>query len=76
MGSSGGVERMRQSMRVCNNCPQLSITEKEQDRLRSMGIEKFHICYRYGKRVFHWSNGKYHDPNIYPCSECINENKN
>lgn len=61
--------------RTCNKCPQLSISEKEQGRLRAMGEERFHMCCKYGKRVLHWSNGRNHGINIHPCSECINENK-
>lgn len=61
---------------TCNNCPQLNITEDEQERLKLYGEEKFHICCKYGKRLFHWSTGKNHDRNIYPCSECIADTKN
>ena len=56
---------------TCNDCPQLNITENEQLLLRLKGEEKFHLCYKYGKRVCHWSNKKgNHDPRIYPCAEC------
>ena len=54
----------------CNNCPQLSITESVQERLRLHGEERFHMCYKYGKRLFHWDTGSNHSRNIYPCSEC------
>ena len=60
-------------LRTCNNCPYLNITEEEQDRLRELGEVMFHICNRYGKRVFHYDNMRNHDANIYPCSECIHE---
>ena len=56
---------------TCNRCPQLNITEDEQDKLRLHGEDKFHLCYKYGKQVFHWSSGRNHDRNIYPCSECV-----
>lgn len=58
---------------VCNNCKYLSVTEAEQNRLHKLGIEKVHICNKYGKRVFHMSARKYHDLNIYPCQECKQE---
>lgn len=61
---------------ICNNCPQLSITEAEQERLRLHGEERFHLCYKYGKRLFHWDIGRNHDENIYPCSECEADMKN
>ena len=44
---------------TCNNCPQLSITEAEQERLRLHGEERFH-----------WDTGRNRTRNIYPCSEC------
>ena len=55
---------------TCNNCPQLSITEAEQERLRLHGEEKFHLCCRYGKRLYHYSKENKHHKNIYPCAEC------
>ena len=61
---------------TCNNCPQLSITEAEQERLRFHGEEMFHMCYKYGKRLFHWDTGRNHNRNIYPCSECEADMKN
>ena len=55
---------------TCNNCPQLSLTEEEQEQLKLHGEERFHMCCKYGKRLYHWDAGKNHDRNIYPCSEC------
>lgn len=72
-GKQDKVERVPFSEPTCNDCPQLNVTESEQDRLRTVGVEKFHLCNKYGKRVFHWSSGKNHDTNIYPCSECKND---
>lgn len=63
---------------ICNNCPQLGITESVQERLRlhGGGEERFRMCYKYGKRLFHWDIGRNHDGNIYPCSECEADMKN
>lgn len=61
---------------TCNNCPQLSITEAEQERFRLHGEERFHMCYKYGKRLFHWDTGRNHDGNIYPCLACEADMKN
>ena len=61
---------------TCNNCPQLSMTEAEQKRLRLYGEERFHMCYKYGKRLFHWDTGRNHDGNIYLCSACEADMKN
>ena len=55
----------------CNYCYYLNITEFEQDRLKSNGIRKNHICLKYGKRVFHNANTKNHSSRLYPCSECV-----
>lgn len=57
-------------MKICNNCPQLSLTEEEQNRLHLSGIEKPHMCRKYNQRVFHKTNKPNHEPTIYPCSEC------
>ena len=61
---------------ICNNCPQLSMTEAEQKRLRLYGEERLHMCYKYGKRLFHCDTGRNHDGNIYPCSACEADMKN
>ena len=61
---------------TCNNCPQLSITEAEQERFRLHGEERFHMCYKYGERLFHWDTGRNHNGNIYPCSDCEADMKN
>ncbi len=60
----------------CNYCPQLNITEKEQNILKLQGEEKFHLCCKYGKRLFHRSTEKNHDGRIYPCYECRTEMDN
>lgn len=57
----------------CNYCPCLNITEFEQDKLKSNGIRKNHICLKYSKRVVHNANTKNHSPRLYPCAECVTD---
>ena len=57
-------------MRIYNDCPYLSITESAQDELRLMGIEKNHMCLKFGQRVYHRATKKEHSDIIYPCFEC------
>lgn len=57
----------------CNNCKHLNITEVEQQR---EGTCSPHICTKYNKRVLHMTANRNHSGYIYPCDECIKENKN
>ena len=68
-------------MRDCNKCEYLNITETEQNYIRKVLKKTFdHTCTKYNKRVFHNHNGfemrtKNHSSYIYPCEECLKENK-
>lgn len=55
----------------CNDCPHLSLTEAEQNEIKSKGGGcPPHICKKYRKRVFHYP---YMHPLIHPCEECKKE---
>lgn len=57
---------------TCNNCLYLNLTEEEQDRWYKQTSEmRFHICEKFHKRLFHFSerSGNLH-PNLECCSEC------
>lgn len=58
----------------CNDCYHLSITEREQNRLKSKErLLQLHICLKYHKIVHHRACIREHDPYLYPCDECIAE---
>lgn len=53
----------------CNDCPHLSITEEQQERLWRVAGKKAmfpHICTKYRERVLHYP---YHEPMIHPCEK-------
>lgn len=56
----------------CNNCIYLNMTEFEQRILKDNTLK--HICTKYNKRVFHYSQSgeAYY---IYPCQECLNNRR-
>ena len=58
----------------CNNCKWLDLTEKEQQELGDK-CHRYHYCTYYRKRVIHETNNLIHNPNLYPCKECENDNK-
>lgn len=58
----------------CNDCYHLSITEKEQTRLKSEGKPlRLHVCLKYNKTVYHRARTQEHDSYLYPCDECVAE---
>ena len=60
----------------CNDCPYLSITEEQQERMWRMGKRKAmfpHICQKYNERVLHYP---YIEPMIHPCRQCEKEKEN
>lgn len=57
----------------CNNCPYISITEEQQERLWKTSKKKTmlpHMCTKYDQRVFHYP---YEEPMIHPCQQCEEE---
>ena len=59
----------------CNNCPHLSITEEQQERLwRAAGKMAMlpHVCTKYNERVLHYP---YREPMIHPCKQCEEERR-
>lgn len=57
----------------CNNCPHLSITEEQQERLWRTTNKKAmppHMCTKYNQRLLHYP---YEEPMIHPCQQCEEE---
>ncbi len=57
----------------CNYCSYLSISETRQNALKKQGEIRLHICLKFNKRVFHYTNTKDHAPYLCPCAECVAE---
>lgn len=58
-------------VKPCNGCEHLSLTEAEQDAVKSQGGGcPPHICRKYNKRVTHYP---FREPQIHPCEECVKE---
>lgn len=58
----------------CNNCRYLNFTEKEQQVYGINSYKKDHRCKCYDRPVYHQTNSFRHDPYIYPCEECREDN--
>lgn len=58
----------------CNNCRWLNITEEEQQIVKHRSYANEHSCMYYGTRVIHRAHSHRHDPFIYPCDRCYNDN--
>lgn len=57
----------------CNDCKWLNITESDQERVKRRTLATEHACLFYGTRVIHWANNIRHDPFIFPCQECVDD---
>ncbi len=58
-------------MKDCNDCIYININEDEQNEIFKNTLEKpAHICKKYNKRLFHFSNSIKHSPTIKPLDEC------
>lgn len=58
----------------CNDCGYLNFTEKEQQVYGINSYKKDHRCKCYDRPVYHRTNSAKHDPYIYPCDECREDN--
>lgn len=58
----------------CNDCGYLNYTEKEQRDYGINSYKKDHRCKCYDRPVYHITNSANHDPYIYPCDECREDN--
>jgi hypothetical protein len=57
----------------CNDCKWLDLTEREEQELEDK-CHRLHFCRYYNQRVFHRVRTVKHDPYLYPCKKCENEN--
>jgi len=56
-------------MKNCNSCAWINVTEQHQTNKKEP-----HKCNFYEVKLFHrCNNPKDHEPNIYPCCDCIND---
>lgn len=58
----------------CNDCGHLNYIEKEQRDYGINSYKKDHRCKCYDRPVYHRTNSANHDPYIYPCDECREDN--
>lgn len=58
----------------CNDCGYLNYTEKEQQAYGAKSYKKDHRCNCYNRPVYHRASFRNHDPYIYPCDECREDN--
>ena len=58
----------------CNDCGYLNYTEKQQQAYGAKSYKKDHRCNCYNRPVYHRASFRNHDPYIYPCDECREDN--
>lgn len=58
----------------CNDCGYLNYTEKQQQAYGANSYMKDHRCNCYNIPVYHRASFRNHDPYIYPCDECREDN--
>lgn len=54
----------------CNDCGYLNYTEKQQQAYGANSYKKDHRCNCYNRPLYHRASFRNHDPYIYPCDEC------
>ena len=58
----------------CNDCGYLNYTEKQQQAYGANSYKKDHRCNCYNRPLYHRASFRNHDPYIYPCDKCREDN--